>query len=775
MDPKDLLYTNTFSKTQSLSQKQLQENANNFLPYRTLKTNSVNNVRDDLERTVFNDNPILERQRKAYGWNKGGTSNQRPVLSDFARDIGESSYFRYRTSYLNIDSRMRDVSLFPTPNNYNIFLGRKFDNVESIKLIDYFFPNTEYPINTSNNVIMWFTCPFEMLQYKVFVETFNLPPFDPGQPNFNIVTWYADLNTLILINGNCEESVVTLRNNLLKSLFVIEIPPGNYTTEELADTITKLWRNQTFFDSVTFDKDNYIVNPCSPTAEFINRPQLVKVRIDPVTSAVDFMLRYEEIKVDLIRSYNGKNYVDIRLKAINPLVASEEYNRIANNEYYPLIATDLPSIGGIEEYNLNYVEFVTKIQYEQFALANIVKTYYDIVVDENTGNIIPNMIRLFLFNSNGRKIVCSYTDQYIVEEKCAQLCKSMIGREAPYFLIKGNTSPLFSFLSNASNNAAILNPYDCRGPAKDCTGSTDPSCLIIPADDIALMNKYICNLDGSIRLLTNLLGFLDTSNSLAQVGPGYYAFAITPNIIYKSNRYINTLQTSTIAFEESVEYLTCQNDQGNPKQAYLTYDYNDNVLNFKLPVCKNSDGTYSFYLNNYMFLKLLNPVLSNQLSSSQIIQVRSTPNFSNGSSALYYYDTDAVQGLTLNILPPPTEGSPCEVPGLYKSIAGVQQLTKDVDGLFAKIKFSSETGMCNVDNPFTNEVIYFEGNVTNLDYFVVQLVDFEGKILQNNKDHCFTLMLVEKIEVLKETNINSRTGYVNSSGSINVQRNNFSM
>ncbi len=94
MDSSDLLYTNEFKKTESLSDRQLQENANNFIPYRTLKANSVNNVRDDLERTVFTDNPIVQRENKAYGWNKGGLANQRPVLSDFARDIGESSYHR---------------------------------------------------------------------------------------------------------------------------------------------------------------------------------------------------------------------------------------------------------------------------------------------------------------------------------------------------------------------------------------------------------------------------------------------------------------------------------------------------------------------------------------------------------------------------------------------------------------------------------------------------------------------------------------------------------
>jgi len=212
---------------------------------------------------------------------------------------------------------------------------------------------------------------------------------------------------------------------------------------------------------------------------------------------------------------------------------------------------------------------------------------------------------------------------------------------------------------------------------------------------------------------------------------------------------------------------------------FFQYKSNNLSLNFKLPVCKNPNGTYSFYTDNYMFLKLLNPIFNNQKSGSQIIQVRSTDAFAGGSSDRYIYKNDEADGFTLtSIDPPPVKGDPCFnlVPSLYQDkIGGSKFLSKDVDNLFAKIKFSGMAGSCVPENPVTNEVIYFEGNVNNLDEFVVQLIDFEGKILQLNKEHSFTLMIIEKIEVLKETNINSRTNYVNSSGSENVLRNNYGM
>ena len=153
MNAEDLLYTNQFVNTIPLTQQQLNENANNFIPYRTIKNQSVDNVRDNLERTYQKDNPLTQQQLRSYGWNRGNFGNEKPVLSDFARDIGESSYYRYKTSYINIDSRMRDVSLYPFPNNYKMFLGRKFQNVECIKLVDYFFPEGNYPINVRNNQI----------------------------------------------------------------------------------------------------------------------------------------------------------------------------------------------------------------------------------------------------------------------------------------------------------------------------------------------------------------------------------------------------------------------------------------------------------------------------------------------------------------------------------------------------------------------------------------------------------------------------------------------
>jgi len=166
--------------------------------------------------------------------------------------------------------------------------------------------------------------------------------------------------------------------------------------------------------------------------------------------------------------------------------------------------------------------------------------------------------------------------------------------------------------------------------------------------------------------------------------------------------------------------------------------------------------------------------------------VKPTGAFANGSSDKYLYLNDKIDGITipqifnipLNPVPLDPEDTECKdkIPSLYPlKFAGVKEVSKDVENLFAKIKFGSYTASCGVENPFVNESVFIEGNVVNLDYLLIQVCDYEGKILQTNKEHSFTLMIVEKIETLKETNISSRTGFVNTTSAQQVHRNNFSM
>jgi len=768
MDVTDLLYTNSFVNTQSLTKQQLEKDANEFVPYRTLKGSVVNNVRDELERTAFTDNPLVQRELKSYGWNRGTLGNQKPILSDFARDIASSTYYRYKTTYLNIDSRMRDVSLYPTPNNYFVFLGKKFDNVETIKLIDYFFPNIDNVINKRNNVLMWFTIPYEMIQLtKNDKDTI---PFTFSTGGLNVCSWYTNFNNLVKNILDCGTSNEVFTNNIYKNLFTIEIPPGNYTTEELALQIQELWSEQQFFNSNYITTDAYNAPSGSPTLQFYQKPQLVKVRINPENYLVDMTLRYEEIKIKSVRSYIGKNYMDVLLNVIDETISSPEYLEFLQNTVYPLIPTGFPGIGGLKEGNINYVEFITRNYFEMAVAEGLTnKTYYDIVRNPDTNEPIPNILRLYFYNTYGQPILFSYSELY----QGSILSEALIGREAPYFLINSTESPLFAYLTQINNFSLNLNPTACFLPCL----FEEPTCTTVVKQDVVMkINATICNLDGSSKLITNLLGYENTDNNKALIGPLLYSRAIQGNIIYKGNVLTSTLQTITLDEQRSIDYINCQKDAGNIYVVNLNYSAGK-FLNFKLPITKNPNGTYSFYTENYFFLKLLNPIFNNQTTVSEIIQVKPTPYFANGSSDRYEYDGNKINGFEVNVIPKiiTNPEADCNSPETNEATsAQANQAIKNLQNLFAKIKISGVAGSYVVNDAFTNELLYFDGSLSNLDSFTVQLVDYEGKVLEVSRNHNFTLMIVEKIEVLKETNINSRTGFANSTGTQNVVRNNFS-
>ena len=89
-----------------------------------------------------------------------------------------------------------------------------------------------------------------------------------------------------------------------------------------------------------------------------------------------------------------------------------------------------------------------------------------------------------------------------------------------------------------------------------------------------------------------------------------------------------------------------------------------------------------------------------------------------------------------------------------------EYLVKDLNNIFAKFKISSIPGK-NINVSYTTKIEYFNEVITNLDSLLVQFISYDGEILDLNSDHDFVIEITEKLDVLKETNINSRTGYIN--------------
>lgn len=82
------------------------------------------------------------------------TNSQIQNVNNQTRGVNHRSVKEVVT-YVSVDSRDRDKTLYLKPNNFKIFLGKTFHNVKRIRLASIEFPNTNAVINSSNNRIYW--------------------------------------------------------------------------------------------------------------------------------------------------------------------------------------------------------------------------------------------------------------------------------------------------------------------------------------------------------------------------------------------------------------------------------------------------------------------------------------------------------------------------------------------------------------------------------------------------------------------------------------------
>jgi len=781
MDPKDLLYTNTFIASNVLSKKELQENSNKFLPFRQIKNNSVNDVQEQLNQVGLTENDITQKKLKAEGWNRGSLNNALPILSNTTRDIVEDKYYRYRKSIINIDSRFRDFRLFPRPNNFNVFLGRNYTNVTSIKVLDYNIPNYIYPINERNNILLWFTVPeFLIPEPSGKPLAINLVKIN-NMENLNYVVYYSEWAKNLpdcVVNGTldyvdcsdpnavpatCEDKVNILRNELYKNIFKITIPPGNYTVSQLEKQIETIWNKQCFYNSLFYDGNKYN-SGVSPEPDILGMPQNVKVSIDPQTGVIKFLLRMEEYKIDYLRSYKGKNYLEVGLKF--PPGCDTSCCSFYNNTKFAIVPTGFPGIGGLDAENINYKEFVNKLTYQINIFFNKYALNY-IEPKVESGVIVPNVFLLYFFvdqNVNKEQVnqptelkeIFFSSDELITEG----LEDAKIGREQPFYFIYGENAPILNYINNTIGN----NPFFLIGDT--CSSCDDfivknflEYCKIFQTGFIEKINESICNKDGSSRLLTSYLGLKEDNELYKVIGPNYGTRGIQTNKDYYINDPVKVINTLTLFVEDAKKYIICE----DPVEVEVRVDFLvEERPSVALPICKDTNGEFVFVFQDYIFLKLLGDNLEVGTNFEQILP---TSQYGYDSGSVYLDSFDITRGFdNLNIVFNPkgvTAG--CIPPEIQNSnnIKNNNFSNKNLSNIFAKIKISSIPGHCEPNKYLLSDIIFFQKPILNIDSFRVVYIDYEGKIIDMNWDTSFTLEIVERINLLKETNIDSRSGTVN--------------
>lgn len=107
-------------------------------------------------------NPEITANTEELPWifdkqNISLSSSVRPVFDNMIKDLRKFRYRKNIISYLNIDSRKRNIGKFPNPGSYNIFIGKEYKYLQSIKLESLEFREAPPPINNTNNYFIWTT------------------------------------------------------------------------------------------------------------------------------------------------------------------------------------------------------------------------------------------------------------------------------------------------------------------------------------------------------------------------------------------------------------------------------------------------------------------------------------------------------------------------------------------------------------------------------------------------------------------------------------------
>lgn len=155
IDENDLLFSNEYIPYPELEKEVLSQSNEEFKKfYEKEKTlQEEKNVRENLERISIKNFKLDEEtdDQSLLNTNKFGLEN--------LNNLNTTGNLLRRTkeviTYVSIDSRDRNKTLYSKASYFKIFLGKTFYNVKSIRLASMEFPNTNAVINSNNNKIYW--------------------------------------------------------------------------------------------------------------------------------------------------------------------------------------------------------------------------------------------------------------------------------------------------------------------------------------------------------------------------------------------------------------------------------------------------------------------------------------------------------------------------------------------------------------------------------------------------------------------------------------------
>lgn len=149
-DENDLLSTNVFIPKPELASEVPTDGVDEFKAFylKNLELENQNKIINEIKNIKITDDAEAQ-DNDLLNTNAVNFSKKDNLIIDEPRKTKEVK------TYVNIDSRDRDKTIYKKPNHFKIFLSKTFYNVKSIKLASIEFPNTDAVINDRNKHIYW--------------------------------------------------------------------------------------------------------------------------------------------------------------------------------------------------------------------------------------------------------------------------------------------------------------------------------------------------------------------------------------------------------------------------------------------------------------------------------------------------------------------------------------------------------------------------------------------------------------------------------------------
>jgi hypothetical protein len=776
-DPQDLLYTNKFISNDILTNKDIKDDNtyyDRFINY--IEDKNDINSNDYINNNENETSSINLTRTLNQKWPIESNKNHYPLFDTYINDISTNRYKKEVVTKINIDSKYRDLTQYPYPNNFNIEFQQTFNNVKKYVINDIIFPNLNQSINDVSNNIAW-QYPSKNYLLTSSINNNIIPVPDPNKQ-----ISYCNLPNSAFaytVTESTNENIVNVDNYLV---YQTQITPGYYTIEEFilnAKKVTSTVLHGNNFNNTSVDINTIIEQPYLAYPKRINTPHLFSFNINPVTSAVQIVNRIEEVNIEAIQTFSpyendfanndifyyfssqynlNKNYtldtsyIYITLSAINDITYQYylNINCIYSPNAFPLVITNLHNnVGNIDYSLLNFTEFydlniylqngytekdLSSISYYKFidtitiTSNNFSKTYLRFGLKLSTGNY--NGIN---YNLSGQWIIPSITDNIIYSQLLNNILKTygnVLNINEINGVINGIGTADTTFTGNFTNTystAGIFIEYKY----------INQSVLI----GRALLYRWIFDKNNGIYVNYEIYTNTEKKRSVLK----YLAWPIP----------VQTLELYTLDINNTFRFV-----HTNYQSIYTTLSTSDirKGLNLKAPFLKLNLQFYSnkyYFINeSYIYLKLIFNNTENPDSSNQLIN--------SMSSKYIQYNQTYVDDYLFNV----------NIGEDYNCIDNINNITvysKNPLNLFAKIILDNIPGNTNTilsniinNNSFVINYNHIQHNISNV---TISLYDSNLRLISaTNQNFSFTLNIYEIKDVLKETLINTRTDSVVSTG-----------